>query len=91
MRIELKVFPKSSREELVEKDGMLKAYVKAAPDKGKANKAVMELVAREYGVKKSAVSIIAGETSRNKVIEIRKTQGRPAGGKAQSVKVKGER
>ena len=70
MRIELKVFPKSSREELVLKDGILKAYVKAAPDKGKANDAVIELVAREYGVKKKDVRIISGETSRKKVVEI---------------------
>ena len=70
MKIEVKVFPKSSREELVRKDGILKAYVKAAPDKGKANAAVIELVAGEYGVKKGNVRIISGETSRKKVVEI---------------------
>ena len=70
MKIEVKVFPKSSREELVRKDGILKAYVKAAPDKGKANAAVIELVAGEYGVKKGNVRIISGETSRKRVVEI---------------------
>jgi len=71
MRINVKVFPRSSRQELVEKDGILKAYVKAAPDKGKANKALVELVASVYGVRKSDVSVVAGHTSRNKVLEIR--------------------
>ncbi|MBD3426204.1 MAG: DUF167 domain-containing protein [Candidatus Omnitrophica bacterium] len=70
MRLEVKVFPKSQREELVEKDGMLKAYVKAAPDKGKANKALVNLVAREYKVKKSDVTIVAGQTSRKKILEV---------------------
>ncbi|MFH1878760.1 MAG: DUF167 domain-containing protein [Candidatus Omnitrophota bacterium] len=70
MRIDIKVFPKSSREEVVRKDGMIKVYVKAAPDKGKANKAVIELIAREYGAKKSNVRILAGETGRNKTVEV---------------------
>lgn len=62
--------PKSSREEVVEEAGGLKVYVKAAPDKGKANKAVIELMAEHYGVKRSAVTIVSGETSRRKIIEI---------------------
>ena len=70
MRIEVKVFPKSSRRELTEKDGGIRAYVKAAPDKGKANKALIELIAEAYKVKKSDVKIVRGETSRNKVVEI---------------------
>lgn len=70
MRIEVKVFPKSSREELVEKDGVIKAYVKAPPDKGKANKAVVGLVSKAYGVRKSDVKIVTGRTSRSKVLEI---------------------
>jgi uncharacterized protein (TIGR00251 family) len=75
MRIEIKVFPKSSREQLVEKDGKLKAYVKSAADKGKANKALIELIAKAYKVKKSDVKIIAGETSRNKVVEVSGARG----------------
>jgi uncharacterized protein (TIGR00251 family) len=70
MKLKIKVFPKSSRNELVEKAGTLKAYVKAAPDKGKANKALIELIAKEYKVSKSQVRLIKGDTSRNKVIEV---------------------
>ena len=72
MKLEVKVFPKASRDELVKKSGILKAYVKAAPDKGKANKALVELIAKEYRVKKSSVRIVASEKSRNKVIEVNK-------------------
>ena len=71
MILEIKVFPKSSREEFVRKDGILKAYVKAAPDKGKANRALIELIAREYNVSKSDVTIRKGLTSRNKVVEVK--------------------
>jgi len=70
VRFNVKVFPRSSREEFVEKDGIIKVYVKAAPDKGKANKAVVNIIAKEYKVKKSSVKIITGATGRNKVVEV---------------------
>ena len=72
MTLELKVFTKSSRECLVKKDGILKAYVKAAPDKGKANRALVELIAREYKVKKNEVTIVSGLSSRNKTVKVGK-------------------
>ena len=70
MRIQVKVFPKSSREELIKKNGIIKAYVKAAPDKGKANKALVELIAKTFKVKKSNVTIISGQTSKEKIVEV---------------------
>ncbi len=70
MKLQVKVFPKASRQELIEKDGVLKAYVTAAPDKGKANKALIKLIAERYKVAKSRVVIVTGETSRNKIVEV---------------------
>ena len=70
MRLNIKVIPKAKREKLVKEDNMIKAYVKAAPEKGRANKAVIELVAREYGARKSDVVIVTGLTSRNKIVEV---------------------
>ena len=70
MRLKIKVFPKSSRECIVEKNGLIKVYVKAAPDKGKANKAVMDLIAKSYNVKKKDVTIVTGMTSQHKTVEV---------------------
>lgn len=70
MKISIKVVPKASREEIIEKDGLIKVYVREAPDKGKANKAVIELVAQKYNVKKRDVMIVSGQTSRNKIVEV---------------------
>ena len=53
-----------------EHDGRLKVEVKAPPEKGKANQAVEALVADRLGVRKSAVSIVAGMTSRKKTVRI---------------------
>ena len=51
-------------------DGALKLQVAAAPEKGKANRAVVKLLAETLGLPASAVIITAGTASPDKVIEI---------------------
>ncbi len=46
------------------------ARVRAIPDRNKANMAITKLIADEVGVAKSYVSVISGDTSRNKVLLI---------------------
>lgn len=48
-----------------------KIYVSAPPEDGKANKKVIELLADYFKAAKSQIKIIKGETSRNKIIEIK--------------------
>lgn len=52
-------------------DGALKVEVTQAPEKGKANKAILELLAKKLGLKKSQIELIAGETSPQKRFLIR--------------------
>ena len=52
-------------------DGMLKVSVTQAPEKGKANKAVIELLSKKLGLKKSQIELIAGETSHQKRFLVR--------------------
>ena len=56
----------------VEKDllGEMHVYVSEPPLEGKANRAVIESLAKYYKVKKNAVLFISGEKSKNKVFEI---------------------
>lgn len=51
-------------------DGTLQLYVRAPAVQGKANKAAIELLARHYGVPKSAVRLTGGATSRFKRFEV---------------------
>lgn len=51
-------------------DGMLKVKVSAAPEKGKANQALIKFLAEQLSVKKNAISIISGQTSPIKQIQI---------------------
>ena len=49
MRISIKVQPRASKDEVVENtDGSLKAYLKTAPTDGKANKALIDILAKHY-------------------------------------------
>lgn len=48
----------------------LKVAVHAAPEKGKANKAVIEVLCDELNLKRSQLQLIAGETSSDKQVLI---------------------
>jgi uncharacterized protein YggU (UPF0235/DUF167 family) len=57
-------------ETLSDGQSVLKARVRAAPEKGIANAALEELLAGALGVPKSAVSVVAGGTSRLKSVKV---------------------
>lgn len=67
----LTVVPRSSRNRLERLDqGQLRARITAAPTDGAANAALLKFLAREFGLPRSRLSILSGETSRTKRILI---------------------
>ena len=70
-KITVKVIPKAKKEKIVEENGVFKVYVNAPAVDGKANKALIEVLAQHFGVKKRDISILSGEKSRAKIIGIR--------------------
>jgi uncharacterized protein (TIGR00251 family) len=72
----VRVTPKASRTEITgfhrDSDGSVSLSVKvtAAPDKGKANKAVIDMLAKTLHLSKSSFELVQGETDRNKVFLI---------------------
>lgn len=73
MKIFVKVKPKA-RQKKIEKidDDNFKVWVKEPAEKGRANQAVLKTLAQHFNVNRSEISIISGQTSRKKVIEINK-------------------
>ena len=70
-RIEVRLQPRASREELVGfRDGVLHARVRAAPVDGAANRALCRLIARAAGVAPSRVEVIRGEHGRLKLVRV---------------------
>ena len=65
--IPVRVSAGASRDRVIgEHAGALKVSVSAAPERGKANKAVCELIAKTLGISRSQVRLVSGETSRDK-------------------------
>lgn len=71
LKISLKVVPRSSRNAIVGWTGeALKVCVTAAPERGKANAAVEEVIADALGVSRSSVRVVAGHVSPHKIVEV---------------------
>jgi len=70
--VEIRVVPRASRDELAgfDETGRLKVRLTAPPVEGAANRALIKLLAKRLGLSKSAVTVVRGETSRNKLVEI---------------------
>jgi uncharacterized protein len=69
-KINIKIIPNARKDEIKEEEGRLKVHVKAPAVDGKANKALIELLAAYFKVKKKDIEIIKGELSRDKVISV---------------------
>jgi uncharacterized protein YggU (UPF0235/DUF167 family) len=76
-RFSVRLLPRggSDRVEGVDGEGMLRARVAAPPVGGAANAALVELLATELGLPKSAVRIVRGDTSRLKSVVAATTVG----------------
>ncbi|MEN6549310.1 MAG: DUF167 domain-containing protein [Armatimonadia bacterium] len=67
----IRVIPRASREEVSgERGDSITIRLTAAPVKGAANKALLAFLGKRLGVPKSALSIVGGETSRDKRLHV---------------------
>ena len=76
LRLSIRLTPNGGRDAI---DGVetgsdgechLKARVSAVPEKGKANKALIALLAKSLGIPKSSISLVSGDTARKKILRI---------------------
>ena len=76
VRLAVRVTPRAGREaitgwaETVDGGRALKVALTAAPEGGKANKALVDLLAKQWRVPKTSITVIAGATDRNKLLHI---------------------
>lgn len=74
VRIWIKAVPGASRHEITGVVGeRLKVRISAAPEAGKANKAICKLIAKTLKVKANQVSIESGQTNPEKIVRISDT------------------
>ncbi len=76
LRINIRLAPKAKRDKIGDivdiADGKkaLKVAVNAIPEDGKANKALIALLAKQWKIPKTTMSLISGHTNKNKVLLI---------------------
>jgi len=70
MKIQVKVKPNSKTDEVSREGDSFIVKVREPPKEGKANQAVIKLLAEHFGVSQSEVRILSGFRNRNKVIEV---------------------
>ncbi len=71
MRIPVRVMPRAKQRTIGKTpDGILLVKVSEPAEGGRANAAVIETLAKHFGVPKRSVAIVRGLTSRQKLVEI---------------------
>jgi uncharacterized protein (TIGR00251 family) len=76
VRVAVRLTPKASRNAIAgvaesgQGETVLKVMVTAVPEAGRANEALIKLLAKEWGIAKSSMSLVAGATDRNKILHI---------------------
>ena len=76
LRLQLRVTPNAAHDRidgpatLADGTCVLRLRVRAVPEGGKANAAVIQLLARALGLPRSAVTLVAGDTARLKAVRI---------------------
>ena len=69
--ISVRVQPRASRNRVEKyRDGILRVSVTAPPHGGRANAAVLELLAGTMGIAKSRLRIVRGHAARDKVVAV---------------------
>ena len=76
LRVRVRLSPKASANRITgvmeTPEGLtLKVLVTAQPEKGKANAALVKLVAKQLGIKKGQIDLVSGRTSRNKILKFK--------------------
>ena len=66
----IRVTPHAKQNKVVESDGVLRVYTTVAPENGRANSAVIELLADYLDVPKSKIKILRGLAGRDKVVTV---------------------
>lgn len=69
--LQIRISPNASKNEIIKSDEGIKVKVTAQPIDGKANKALIEFLSKQFKVPKTSFEIIRGETSKDKTILIR--------------------
>ena len=68
--IALRATPRAARDRIVIEGADLRIYVTAPPEDGRANAAIAKLLAKAMGVARSRLTLVRGQTARDKLFRV---------------------
>ena len=66
--VNIKISPNSKKNEIINEGDFTKIKITAQPIDGKANKALIEFLSKNFKIPKTSIKILKGETSKDKTI-----------------------
>lgn len=66
--ISFKISPNASKNEIIKTDEGIKIKITAQPVDGKANKALVEFLSKQFKIPKTSIEIVKGHTSKEKTL-----------------------
>lgn len=66
--VNIKISPNSKKNEIINEGDITKIKITAQPIDGKANKALVEFLSKNFKIPKTSIKILKGETSKEKTI-----------------------
>jgi uncharacterized protein (TIGR00251 family) len=70
-RLTVRLTPRASKDEVLGFQGeVLRVRVKAPPVEGRANEALLRLLAKVLGIRRSSLAIVRGQSSREKIVAV---------------------
>lgn len=66
--VNIKIAPNSKKNEIIREEEFVKIKITAQPIDGKANKALIEFLSKNFKIPKTSIKILKGETSKEKTI-----------------------
>jgi hypothetical protein len=70
MKIAVRVKPKRQVQKIEKRDDIYQVWLRSVPEGGRANQELIALLSKHFNVAKSDVRIVAGKSSRNKIVKI---------------------
>lgn len=66
--LQIKISPNASKNAIIRDETGLKVKLTAQPIEGKANKALIEFLSKQFKIPKTSIEILKGETSKEKIL-----------------------
>lgn len=66
--VNIKISPNSKKNEIINEGDFTKIKITAQPIDGKANKALIEFLSKNFKMPKTSIKILKGETSKEKTV-----------------------